>query len=62
MIRPPLRHPFPIDPRHRRTLIDRNGVAWAAYPVTYCPHCDRDTPHAGPFCQVCGHDSDEADQ
>jgi hypothetical protein len=32
----------------------------AIYPYAWCPKCGRDTPHAGPYCQVstCGAPSD----
>jgi hypothetical protein len=37
-------------------LLDRDGVWWAIYPFDWCPACGRETPHAGPYCQVnnCG--------
>jgi hypothetical protein len=44
-----------VDP-HAVILNDRDGVDWAIYPYAHCPRCGRETPHAGPYCQVnnCG--------
>jgi hypothetical protein len=41
-------------------LNDRDGVDWAIYPYAPCPACGRETPHAGPYCQVnnCGAPND----
>jgi hypothetical protein len=38
------------------TLTGRDGERWAVYPLAWCPRCRRETPHAGPCCQVndCG--------
>jgi hypothetical protein len=35
------------------TLTDQDGAHWAVYPLAWCPRCGRETPHAGPYCQVC---------
>ncbi len=37
-----------------------NGACWVEFAVTWCDRCDGDRPHAGPFCQSCGIDKDEA--
>jgi hypothetical protein len=50
----------PVTTAGAHTLTDRNRVHWAIYPLAWCPKCGRDTPHAGPYCQVstCGAPSD----
>jgi predicted amidophosphoribosyltransferase len=43
------------------TLTDRNRARWAIYPLAWCPKCEADRPHAGPYCQVCGTSNDYRD-
>jgi hypothetical protein len=42
------------------TVIDRNGVDWAVYPLAWCEHCKAPRPHHGPYCMSCGTDAEAA--
>jgi predicted amidophosphoribosyltransferase len=42
------------------TVTGRDGATWVVYPVLWCPRCGQERPCAGPYCQVCGADVEEA--
>jgi hypothetical protein len=48
------------DAEGRQTHVVIDGVKLAVYPVLWCPVCGGERPCAGPYCQVCGSDIEEA--